>query len=247
MADIEMKGVSFSYQKDRKVLHDINISIEGGKSIGLIGANGAGKSTLLKLLVGLVTDYEGSIEVLGQQVEKKNLTDIRKKMGYVFQDSDSQLFMSTVYEDVAFGPRNYGYPEEVVQQKVMEALQKVHIEKLKDRQIYRMSGGQKKLASIATILSMEPEIILFDEPTIALDPKNRRNLIGILNGMPETKIIASHDLDMILDTCEETVLLADGKIICHGKTEEILKDKVLLEKHGMELPLCMQKGDHLWS
>ena len=240
MADIELRGVNFSYQKGRRVLHDINISVEHGKTIGLIGANGAGKSTLLKLLVGLITDYEGLIEVLGQSVEKKNLSDIRKKTGYVFQDSDSQLFMSTVYEDVAFGPRNYGYSEEIVQKKVMEALCKVHIENLKDRQIYRMSGGQKKLASIATILSMEPEIVLFDEPTIALDPKNRRNLIGILNSMPETKIIASHDLDMILDTCEETVLLSEGRIVCQGKTKDILKNKELLEKHDMELPLCMQ-------
>lgn len=240
MADIELRGVNFSYQKGRRVLHDINISVEHGKTIGLIGANGAGKSTLLKLLVGLITDYEGIIEVLGQPVEKKNLSDIRKKTGYVFQDSDSQLFMSTVYEDVAFGPRNYGYSEEIVHKKVMEALCKVHIENLKDRQIYRMSGGQKKLASIATILSMEPEIVLFDEPTIALDPKNRRNLIGILNSMPETKIIASHDLDMILDTCEETVLLSEGRIVCQGKTKDILKNKELLEKHDMELPLCMQ-------
>lgn len=240
MADIELRNVSFSYQKGREVLHDINISVERGKTVGLIGANGAGKSTLLKILVGLVTGYEGTVKVLGQSVGKKNFADIRKKTGYVFQDSDSQLFMSTVYEDVAFGPENYGYSEEMVQKKVMEALEKVHIEDLKDRQIYRMSGGQKKLASIATILSMEPEIILFDEPTIALDPKNRRNLIGILNGMSETKIIASHDLDMILDTCEETVLLADGKLICQGNTEDILKNKELLEEHDMELPLCMQ-------
>lgn len=240
MADIELGNVSFSYQKGREVLHDINISVERGKTVGLIGANGAGKSTLLKILVGLVTGYEGTVKVLGQSVEKKNFADIRKRTGYVFQDSDSQLFMSTVYEDVAFGPENYGYSEEIVHKKVMEALEKVHIEDLKDRQIYRMSGGQKKLASIATILSMEPEIILFDEPTIALDPKNRRNLIGILNRMPETKIIASHDLDMILDTCEETVLLADGKLICQGNTEDILKNKELLEEHDMELPLCMQ-------
>ncbi|MCH5251946.1 MAG: ABC transporter ATP-binding protein [Lachnospiraceae bacterium] len=241
MTDLKLYGVNFAYQKDRNVLHDIDISIEHGKSVGLIGANGAGKSTLLKLLVGLLTGYEGSIEVLGQSVEKKNLADIRKKTGYVFQDSDSQLFMSTVYEDVAFGPRNYGYSEEKVEKKVMDALQKVHMENLKDRQIYRMSGGQKKLAAIATILSMEPEIVLLDEPTIALDPKNRRNLIGVLNEMPETKIIASHDLDMILDTCEETILLAEGDIICQGRTEDILKDKELLEKHDMELPLSMQE------
>jgi cobalt/nickel transport system ATP-binding protein len=177
---------------------------------------------------------------MGQAVNKKNLNEIRKKTGYVFQDSDSQLFMSTVFEDVAFGPRNYGVPEPEVKKRVMEALNKVHIEELRDRQIYRMSGGQKKLASIATILSMEPEIILLDEPSIALDPKNRRNLIGILNEMPETKIIASHDLDMILDTCDETILLADGSVVSSGPTEEILKNKELLEKYGLELPLCMQ-------
>lgn len=240
MADIEFNGVFFSYQKGREVLHDIDFSVEHGKSVGLIGANGAGKSTLLKLLVGLLTGYEGKIAVMGQQVIKKNLADIRKKTGYVFQDSESQLFMSTVYEDVAFGPRNYGYSENDVEKKVMDALQKVHMEDLKDRQIYRMSGGQKKLASIATVLSMEPDIVLFDEPSIALDPRNRRNLIGILNDMHNTKLIASHDLDMVLDTCEEIVLLSDGKIICHGRTDEILSDKDMLEKYGMELPLCMQ-------
>ena len=238
-ADIECAGVNFSYQKGRKVLSDICLSVGHGESVGLIGANGVGKSTFLKLLVGLLTGYEGEIRVLGQSVNKKNLTDIRKKTGYVFQDSDSQLFMSTVYEDVAFGPRNYGCSEEETRKKVMDALRKVHIEKLKDRQIYRMSGGEKKLASIATILSMEPEVILLDEPSVALDPRNRKNLIRILNEMPETKIIASHDLDMILDTCEKTVLLADGKIIRQGNTKEILKDQVLLETYGLELPLCM--------
>ncbi len=235
-ADIECRDVTFSYPRDRAVLHDIDLSVEHGESIGLVGANGAGKSTFLKLLVGLLTGYEGEIRVQGQPVTKKHLTDIRKKVGYVFQDSDSQLFMSTVYEDVAFGPRNYGCSEQETEERVTEALRKVRIEALRDRQIYRMSGGEKKLASIATILAMEPEIVLLDEPSIALDPRNRRNLIGILNGMRETKIIASHDLDMILDTCERTVLLAEGKIICQGDTEGILRDGELLEKYGLELP-----------
>ena len=174
-------------------------------------------------------------------MEKKNLTDIRAKIGYVFQDSESQLFLSTVYEDVAFGPRNYGYREEEVNRRVMDALRKVHLEELKDRHIYRMSGGQKKLASIATILSMEPEVMLLDEPSIALDPRNRRTLIHILNEMKETKIIASHDLDMIWDTCERTILLSEGKVIKDGKTAEILSDRKLLEENGLELPLSMQR------
>lgn len=239
-ADIVCTGVRFSYQKNREVLRDIHLSVEHGETVGLIGANGVGKSTFLKLIVGLLTGYEGEISVQGQPVIKKNLTDIRKKVGYVFQDSDSQLFMSTVYEDVAFGPRNYGCPEEETEQRVMDALQKVRLEGLKDRQIYRMSGGEKKLASIATILSLKPEVILLDEPSIALDPRNRKNLIGILNEMKETKVITSHDLDMILDTCDRTVLLADGQIIRQGSTKEILQDKVLLETYGLELPLCMQ-------
>lgn len=242
MADIECRNVTFSYHKGREVLQDLCLSIAHGESVGLVGANGVGKSTFLKLLVGLVTGYEGEICVQGQLVTKKHLTDIRKKVGYVFQDSDSQLFMSTVYEDVAFGPRNYGCSEEETEKRVMDALQKVKMEGLGDRQIYRMSGGEKKLASIATILAMEAEIVLLDEPSIALDPRNRRNLIGILNEMPETKVIASHDLDMILDTCERTVLLAEGKIICQGDTKEILRDRELLETYGLELPLCMQGG-----
>lgn len=239
--DIEYKHITFSYQKDRTILKDICLSIRHGESIGLIGANGVGKSTFLKLLVGLLTEYKGEIYVQGQLVTKKNITSIREKVGYVFQDSDSQLFMSTVYEDVAFGPRNYGCSEEETKQRVMSALHKVKIESLKDRQIYRMSGGEKKLASIATILSMKPEVILLDEPSIALDPRNRRNLIQILNKMPETKIIASHDLDLILDTCETTVLLAEGCIIQQGSTKEILQNQSLLETYGLELPLCMQK------
>lgn len=235
MTEIELHGVSFSYQKEKKVLDEIYLSIAHGESVGLIGANGAGKSTLLKLLVGLLTDYEGEIRIENQTVNKKNIAEIRKKAGYVFQDSDNQLFMSTVYEDVAFGPRNYGLSEQEVEQKVMTALQKVHIEDLKDRQVYRMSGGQKKLASIATILSMEPQIILLDEPSIALDPKNRRNLIQILNEISETKIIASHDLDLIWDTCPRTVLLADGKVAAQGDTQKILQNQELLETYGLEL------------
>ena len=142
---------------------------------------------------------------------------------------------------MAFGPRNYGYDEEEVDRRVMAALEQVHIGYLKDRQIYRMSGGQKKLAAIATVLSLTPEIILLDEPSIALDPRNRKNLIQIIGEMGGTKIIASHDLDMILDTCERTILLAGGKIIREGRTEDILTDEALLTANGLELPLSLGK------
>ena len=205
--------------------------------MGLVGANGAGKSTLLRILVGLNTGFQGDVMVNNIPLEKKNLKTIRKNVGYVFQDADSQLFMSTVFDDVAFAPRNYGMSEAEVNEKTMEALKVVHIEQLKDKQIYKLSGGEKKLASIATILSTEPDVILMDEPSVALDPKNRRNLINILNRLNQAKIIASHDLNMIMDTCERTILLSDGKIIKDGNTKEILLDKELMEESGLELPL----------
>ena len=208
-----------------------------GESVGLVGANGVGKSTLLRILVGLNTGFQGDVMVNNFPLEKKNFKSIRKNIGYVFQDADSQLFMSTVFDDVAFAPRNYGMSEAEVNEKTMEALKVVHIEQLKDKQIYKLSGGEKKLASIATILSTEPDVILMDEPSVALDPKNRRNLINILNRLNQAKIIASHDLNMIMDTCERTILLSDGKIIKDGNTKEILLDKELMEESGLELPL----------
>ncbi|MCQ2406804.1 MAG: energy-coupling factor ABC transporter ATP-binding protein [Oscillospiraceae bacterium] len=238
---IDIEKLSFSYDKDRRILDNISLQIGENESVGLVGANGVGKSTLLKLLVGLNTGFEGNIRIEEIPVTKNTLPRIREKLGYVFQDSDSQLFMSTVYEDVAFGPRNYGLPSEEVDRRVMDALRMTGIEHLKDKHVYKMSGGEKKLASIATILSMTPDIILMDEPSVALDPQNRRKLINILNSFTHLKIIASHDLDMILDTCSRTVLMSGGRVIFDGKTEEVLSNKELLEANGLELPLCMQR------
>ena len=234
---INFEHVNYSYEKTVPILEDIRFTAHENDSIGLIGANGVGKSTLLKLLVGLNPDYEGSIRVEEMPVVKEMLPKVREKIGYVFQDSDSQLFMSTVFADVAFAPRNYGLPETEVEQRVSHALEQIHIGHLRDKQIYKLSGGEKKLASIATILSTEPDVILMDEPSVALDPKNRRNLINILNRLNQAKIIASHDLNMIMDTCERTILLSDGKIIKDGNTKEILLDKELMEESGFELPL----------
>lgn len=217
------------------------MQIEFGESVGLIGANGVGKSTLLKLLVGLNENYTGDIQVRGIPVVGQNLVEIRKKLGYVFQDSENQLFMSTVLEDVAFGPRNYGLPESEVKKRVEDALKRMRIEHLAEKQIYKLSGGEKKMAAIATILSMQPEVVLMDEPTIALDPKNRRNLIHILNELSQTKLIASHDLDMIYDTCDRVVLMDQGEVVADGMAKEILTDQKLLEEHGLELPLGIQR------
>ncbi len=240
MSRIEIANMTYAYMKGVTVLDSISLSIAEHESVGLVGANGAGKSTLLKILVGLNPGFAGSVKIDGLPVEKSTLPKIRQKMGYVFQDADSQLFMTTVSEDVAFGPRNYGLSESEVAARTDAALQMTGITHIKDRPIMRLSGGEKKLAQIATILSMEPEILLLDEPSIALDPKNRRNIINILNSIQATKIIASHDLDMIMDTCSRTVLMAGGRIAADGPTEKILRDKVLLEANSLELPLRLQ-------
>ena len=237
---IRLDHVSFHYSNGPQVLKSICLSLEQGESVGLVGANGAGKSTLLKLLVGLVSGFEGEVKVAGLSMDKKDLAGIRAKVGYVFQDSDSQLFNNTVYDEIAFGPRNYGLSEEEVKKRVDEAMEKTGTAYLKDKPVYQMSGGEKRLVSIATILSMEPELILMDEPEAALDPRNRRRLIGLLKGLQPAKLIASHDLDMIMDTCERTILMHQGAIVADGPTDKILRDKELLESHDMELPLRLQ-------
>ena len=236
---ISVSHLSFGYDSKRKVLENINFQLKKGESVGLVGANGVGKSTLLRILVGLNTGFQGDVMVNNIPLEKKNLKSIRKNVGYVFQDADSQLFMSTVYEDVAFASVNYGLSEEETKQRVTDALKMMGIEELRDRHTFRLSGGQKKLAAIATILSMTPEIILLDEPTIALDPRNRKNLIGLINSFSQLRVIASHDLDMIMDTCSRVVLMNNGKIIREGSTVEILNDRELLESNGLELPLSL--------
>ena len=238
---ISISDVSFGYEKNRDVLKEINLEFSEKESIGLIGANGVGKSTLLKLLVGLYTDFTGSIRVEEIPVEKRMLSKVREKIGYVFQDADNQLFMSTVYDDVAFAPRNYGFSEKEVEERVDKALEKVHITHLKRKHTYQLSGGEKKLASIATILSMTPDIILMDEPSTALDPQNRRNLINILNSFSHLKVIASHDLDFIMDTCNRVILMNDGRVVRDGSREEILTDEELLVSNGLELPLRFMK------
>lgn len=235
---IEGKHISFSYENGVEVLKDISFRIQDNKSVGIIGANGVGKSTLLRILVGLETNFQGDVIVNNLELSKKTLSKIRGEIGYLFQNSDNQLFTQTVFDDVAFALRNYGLDEKKVEEKVTEVLTGIGIAHLRDKKIYKMSGGEKKMASIATILAMKPNVILLDEPTIALDPKNRRTLIQTLNNLDYIKIIASHDLDMILETCDRVILMSEGSIICEGDTKEVLRDKELLEANNLELPLC---------
>lgn len=238
---IDIEDLSFAYDKERQILKRVSFHAAENDAIGIIGANGIGKSTLLKLLVGLNLNFTGSIKVCDIPLQKETLGKVRERIGYVFQDSDAQLFMNTVEQDVAFGPRNYGLPIEEVERRTTEALEKCHITKLRDKQVYKLSGGEKKLASIATILSMHPDIILMDEPSAALDPLNRRNLIHILNEFDHLKILTSHDLDFIWDTCNRVILMADGNIIADGSPDDILTNEELLEANGLELPLSIYR------
>ena len=235
---IECNNLEFSYEKEIEVLKNINFKATGKETIGVIGSNGVGKSTFLRILVGLELGFTGKVNIDGLLVEKKNLPAIREKIGYVFQDSENQLFMNTVKDDIAFAPRNYGMSEEEVELRVDKALKMIDIEHLKDKQIWKMSGGEKKMSAIATVLSMSPDIIIMDEPSIALDPKNRRRLIKIINNLECLKIIASNDLDLVLDTCDRVVLFTDGEIVFDGLTRDILRNQALLEANGLELPLC---------
>ncbi len=235
---IEFQNVSFAYEKDRPVLKGLSFHIRKGEAVGLIGANGAGKSTVMKLLLGLI-EGEGRILVDGTEVRRDTLPEIRKKLGFVLQNSDNQMFMPTVYEDMMFAPLNYGLGREEAEARVDAVLERLHLTELKHRYNHRISGGEKRMAAIATILAMEPEAVLMDEPTSALDPYNRRIVINTIRELEQTKLITSHDLDMILDTCDRVILLWDGQIAADGPAQVILKDRALLEQNRMELPLSL--------
>lgn len=235
---IRLSNVSFAYEAAAPVLQNVSFEIAPGESVGLIGANGAGKSTVMKLILGLLPN-SGGVFVDNLPVTKENLAKVRQKLGFVLQSSDNQMFMPTVYEDMMFAPLNYGVPREEAEKRVDEVLAELGISDLKHRYNHKISGGEKRMAAIATILAMQPEAILMDEPTTALDPYNRRQVIKAINRLPMAKLIASHDLDMILETCDRVILLSQGKIKANAPAQTVLRDKPLLEANRMELPLCL--------
>lgn len=235
---IEFNNVSFSYEKGITVLNGMSFSIAQGETVGIIGANGAGKSSLLKVLLGLLP-HEGEILVKGIPVCKQTLPEIRKIMGFVLQNSDNQMFMPTVYDDMMFGLLNYGMSKENAVERVDSVLKQLGLSYLKNKYNHKISGGEKRMAAIGTVLAMEPDVIIMDEPSVSLDPYNRRSVINVINSLPQTKIIASHDLDMILATCKRVILIADGKVRASGSTEEILRDRELLENNRLELPISI--------
>ncbi len=238
---LKLNNLSVRYQDGNQVLRNLSLSIEKGETVGIIGANGAGKSTLLMSIVGILLPFEGSIEVDGLMQDRKKLRELRERIGFVFQNPDDQLFMSNVYDDIAFGLRNYGMSEENIRIRIDHILKVLGVEKLRDMSSHKLSGGEKRIIAIATVLAMEPSVVLFDEPSSFLDPKTRRRLIHLLRGVPMTKLIATHDLDMALELCERVVVLKEGRVYAEGRAKDILTNQGLLEEAGLELPFCLQK------
>jgi len=232
--------LSFLYADGTEALSGLSFSIHHGESVAIVGANGAGKSTLLLHLNGTLTPAAGQVRIGDYQLTKATLAEVRRTVGMVFQDPDDQLFMPTVEEDVAFGPLNLGLTTQEVEQRVCDALQRVNAEHLRHRPPFRLSGGEKRAVAIATVLSMSPDILVMDEPTTGLDPYGRRRLIEMLHGFHHTKIIATHDLDLVLDLCPRTIVMHQGRIAADGPTLELFKDQELLNRCHLERPLSQQ-------
>jgi cobalt/nickel transport system ATP-binding protein len=235
----EARDLFYVYPDGRQAVSGISFRIHHGESVGIIGANGAGKSTLLMLLTGILRPAKGEVVIGEVRLTKDTLNMIRQRLGMVFQNPDDQLFMTTVHDDVAFGPRNLMLDEAQVEERVISALEKVGISHLKDRAPYHLSAGEKRAAAIASVLSMSPDILILDEPTSSLDPKSRRRLMKILSGFEHTKIITSHDLDMVLELCQRVIVMKDGRAIADGPAKDILTNKTLMEEAGLEIPLSL--------
>lgn len=240
---ILIKNLSHTYPDGTPSLNEINLSIQAGERVALIGANGSGKSTLQLHLNGIFLPQSGQIRVGQWQVNPQNLIYIRNFVGLVFQNPDNQLFMSTVWEDVAFGPMNGGVKGKELQLRILEAMEAVNI----DPQIYgsrnpdNLSGGEKKRVAIAGVLAMQPQVLVLDEPSAQLDPRSRRQLINLLQTLSLTQLIATHDLDLAWELCDRTVILSQGKIVYDGDTDRVMSDRQFLEKHALEPPLSYSR------
>ena len=237
---IDFKDVHFSYPDGTDALKGVSFRITHGESVGLVGANGAGKSTLISHMNGYLMPSKGSVVIGDAELNKTTLAGIRKSVGVVFQNPDDQLFMPTVFDDVSFGPLNLGLSREKVIERVNDALTTVGCLDLKDKPPHHLSSGQKRAVSIASVIAMQPDILVMDEPAASLDPRSRRQLINLLKEFKHSKIIASHDLDLILDVCERCIIIADGKVRADGPARELLLDEELLKENNLELPLSLQ-------
>jgi cobalt/nickel transport system ATP-binding protein len=233
---IEVHNLSFHYPDGHAALNQVNLIISPGEKAALVGPNGAGKSTLLLHLNGILQG-EGEVRVCGLDLsDRKNLPKVRGMVGLVFQNPDDQLFSPTVYDDVAFGPLYQGLPLDEVERRVQMALQAVHMEAYARRVSHHLSVGEKKRIAIATVLSMQPEVLVLDEPTAGLDPRARRNLIHLLAELNMTMLISTHDMHLVQELFPRMIIMDQGRIIADGKTEHLLQDVALLEAHGLEAP-----------
>ena len=232
---LQIKDLHFSYPDGHQALRGIDLSVCEGEKVALVGPNGAGKSTLMLHLNGILGE-NSPVSIAGLEVNKDNLPTIRALVGLVFQNPDDQLFSPTVFDDVAFGPLHMGLPEEEVYQRVEKALADVHMTNFGERLSHHLSMGQKKRIAIATVLAMQPHILVLDEPSAGLDPRSRRSLINFLKELPITMLVSTHDLRMVEDLFPRMVIMDDGKIVADGYSKDLLQDEELLEAHGLESP-----------
>ena len=237
---VEVDDLHYAYPDRTPALRGLSFRILHGESVAVVGENGAGKSTLLLHLIGVLSPTQGTVRVGDVKVTRQTLANVRRAVGMVFQDADDQLFMPAVYDEVAFGPLNLGLTPEEVDNRVAAALETVGASHLRDRPPYRLSGGEKRAVSIASVLSMSPDILVMDEPTSNLDPRARRQVIDLLNSFQHTRIIATHDLDLVLDVCTRTIVLHQGRVVADGAPLDVFHDAALLEESHLEKPFRMQ-------
>lgn len=235
-AIIEIEQLRYAYPDGTAALRGLSFRIAPGESVALVGANGAGKSTLLLHLSGTLTAVDGEVRIGGTAVTPATVAAARARVGVVFQDPDDQLFMPTVGEDVAFGPLNMGLPPEEVERRVAEALGRVGVAHLRGRPPYRLSAGEKRAVAIATVLAMSPEVLVMDEPSSNLDPRGRRRLIDWLRSFEHTKVIATHDLELVVEVCSRVIVLDGGRLVAEGAVDALLNDVELMVSHGLERP-----------
>lgn len=240
---ISINNLCYAYPDGTQALTDITLSIKASERVALIGANGSGKSTLQLHLNGIILPQEGQVMIGQLPVTTENLREIRNFVGLVFQNPDNQLFMPTVWEDVAFGPMNLGLRGEALQERVTQAMTAVDIdlEWYGQRNTENLSGGEKKRIAIAGVLAMQPQVLVFDEPSAQLDPRSRRQLIELLQSLPLTQLIATHDLDMALELCDRTIVLSQGQVVFDGETERVMSNPEFLLEHALEPPLCYSR------
>jgi len=232
---VTVNDLRFSYPDGHVALRGISLNLCAGDKVALVGPNGAGKSTLMLHMNGIL-DGRGEIEVGGMRLTRDNLPVIRAMVGLVFQNPDDQLFSPTVFEDVAFGPLHMGLPEADVIIRVDAALEAVRMSGYRDRLSHHLSVGEKKRIAIATVLSMEPKILILDEPSAGLDPRARRTLINLLRELPITMLVSTHDMRLVEELFPRTIVMDDGMIVADGKTKDLLQDEKLLNEHGLEKP-----------